>query len=76
MHQCSYQKFTKQTLYFEKETNTQSSISINDEITNAKNTSEGISCNKNSEEVMDHACDDNGNIVLNIEEETDIESIQ
>ena len=55
-----------------KETDTQSSSRINDEITDDNNTSEEISCHKNSSEVIVHTCDDNGNYVLNIEEEADV----
>ena len=51
----------------QKETDTDSSTSINDEITDDNNTSEDISCHQNSSEVIDHTCDDNGNNLLNIE---------
>ena len=44
-----------------KKTDTDSTNRINDEIIDDKNTIEEISCNKNSAEVIDHTCDDNGN---------------
>ena len=40
------------------------------------NKSEEISWHQNSAEVIDHTCDDNRNIVLNIEEKADVISIQ
>ena len=40
-----------------------------------KNTSEEISCYQDSGKVMDNTFNDNGNIVLNIEEEADVTSI-
>ena len=40
-----------------KETDAESSTSINDEITYYNNTSEEISCHQNSAEVIDHTCD-------------------
>ena len=51
---------------FQKETDTQSSTSINDEITDGRNKSEEILCHKNLVGEIDHTCDDNGNNVLNI----------
>ena len=39
-----------------------------------KNTREEISCHQNSAEVIYHTRDDNGNNVLNIEEEADVTS--
>ena len=51
-----------------KETDTKSSISINDEITDDRSKGEGISCHQDSEKLMDHTCDDNGKNVFNIEE--------
>ena len=56
----------------QKETETQSSISINGEITDDNNTSEEISCHKDSAKAMDHTCDDNGNNGINIGEEADV----
>ena len=50
----------------QKETNTQSSTCINDNIMDDKNKSEEISCHQDSEKVMDHIWDENGNNVLNI----------
>ena len=40
-----------------------------------KNTSKEISCHQNSEEVIDHTCDDNGNNVPKIEGEADVTPI-
>ena len=37
--------------------------------------SEGISSHRNSSEVIDHICDDNGNKLFNTEEEADSTSI-
>ena len=55
---------TKSSFYkpttFKKETDTQSSIIINYEIIDENNISEEISSHSNSEEVIDHAFDDNG----------------
>ena len=51
------------------ETDTQSSIINNDKITHEINTSEEISCNKDSEKLMNNKCDDNENNVINIKEE-------
>ena len=59
----------------QRETDTQSSIIINNNITDEKNTSEEISCHQNLAEVIDHTCDENGNNVLNIEEVADVTSI-
>ena len=59
----------------QKATDTQSGTSINDEITDDNKTSEEISCHQNSAEVMDHTCGNNGNNALNIEEESDVTSI-
>ena len=42
-----------------RETDTESSIGIHDEMIDEKNTSEEISSHKNSTEVNDHTCDDN-----------------
>ena len=39
---------------------TESSVSINYEIADGKNTSEEISSYLNSAEIIDHTCDDNG----------------
>ena len=40
-----------------------------------KNTSEEISSHKQSAEVIDHTCDDNGNNLFNTEEEAGVKSI-
>ena len=53
----------------------ESSININYEIVDEKYTSEEILSHQNSEELIDHTCDDNGNNLLNKEEEADITSI-
>ena len=53
---------------FQKETDTDSIISIKYEIADDNNTSEEISCHQNPSEVMYHACDGNVNNVLNKEE--------
>ena len=58
-----------------KGTDTYSSNSINDKITDGNNTSEEISSHRNPAEVIDHTCDDNGSNLLNIEEEADLSSI-
>ena len=49
----------------QKKTNTESITSINDEITDNKNTSEEISPHQNSAELIDHTCDQNGKNLLN-----------
>ena len=59
----------------QKVTYSESSDNINDEITNQINTSEESLSNKNLAEFFDHTCDDNGIILLNIKEETDVMSI-
>ena len=59
-----------------KETDTDSITSINDKINDDNNTSEEISSHKNSAELIDHTCDDNGINLLNTEEESNITSIQ
>ena len=43
-----------------KETDTESNISVNDEMIDEKNISEEISSHHNSEKVIDHTFDDNG----------------
>ena len=58
-----------------KETDADSSASINDEILDDNNTSEEISPHQNSAEVIDHTCDDNGINLFNTEEEADLTSI-
>ena len=45
---------------FQKKTDTEWGIIINKETINEKNMSEEISYHQNSEEVIDHTCDDNG----------------
>ena len=50
-------------------------ISINNEIIIDNNTSGEISSNQNSADVIDDTCDDNGNNLLNTEEEVDLTSI-
>ena len=59
----------------QKETHTESIISINYEILDGNNISEEISYHHHSEEVIDHTCDDNGKNLLNTEEEADVTSI-
>ena len=62
----------------QKETDTESSIGINDEIVDEINISEEISLHQNPAEVIDHTCDDNVKKLLNTEEEvypTPIDSI-
>ena len=44
----------------QKETDIESSNSINDEIMDGSNTSEEISSHQNSSGVIDHTCDENG----------------
>ena len=44
----------------QKETDKYSSTIINEENMDDKNASEKISCHKNSTELIDHTCDDNG----------------
>ena len=51
-----------------KETDTESSTSINDEIKYDNNTSEEIPCHQNSATLFYNTCDDNINSLLNIEE--------
>ena len=51
-----------------KETDTDSITSINDEINDDNNTSTEISSHKNSAELIDHTCDDNGINLLNTDE--------
>ena len=51
----------------QKQTDTESSTSINDEIMDNNNTSEVISSHQNLVEVIDHTCDNNGTDLLNIE---------
>ena len=50
----------------QKETDKESSTTINDEITDDNNTSEEISRHKNPAEFIDHTCDDNDINLLNI----------
>ena len=50
----------------QKETDTESSTRINDEIMDDNNTSEEISSHQNSAEVIDHKYDDNGINLLSI----------
>ena len=52
-------------LWFCKKTYIESSIIINYEIFDENNISEERSSNKNSEEVIDHTCDDNRKKLLN-----------
>ena len=59
----------------QKETDTESSISINDEIMDVNNISEKISSHHNSEDLIDHVCDENGNNLINTATEEDITSI-
>ena len=56
-------------------TDTESSISINNETFYEKNISEEISSHQNLAELIDHTCDDNGNHLLNSEEGVDATSI-
>ena len=48
------------------ETDTESSISINNEIFDENNISEEISSHQKSAEVIDHTCDDNGKNLISI----------
>ena len=48
----------------QKETDTNSSVSVNDEINDDNNISEEISSHQNLAEMVDHTCDDNGNNLL------------
>ena len=50
----------------QKNTDTESSTSINYKITHDSNTSEEISFHRDSEELIYHTCDDNGINLLNI----------
>ena len=52
----------------QKVTDTESSVSINDEKTDKNNIREEISYHQKPAEVIDHTCDDNGINLLNIEE--------
>ena len=58
-----------------KVTDNESSVIINDEIFHENNLSEEISHHKNSAEIIDHLCDDNGSNLINTEEEADATSI-
>ena len=60
----------------QKETDTESSTSINDENMDYKNASEEISYHHISTGVIDHTCDDNVINLLHKEEEADVASIQ
>ena len=57
------------------ETDTESSISINNEIIYENNISEEISSHHNSAEVIDQTCYENGNNLLKTEEEVYVTSI-
>ena len=57
------------------ETDTESSISINNEIFDENNISEEISSHQKSAEVIDHTCDDNGKNLISIKEESGVTSI-
>ena len=64
-----------QLITFQKETGTESIVSINDEIIDENNISEEMSYRQNSVEVIDHTCDDNVNHLINAEEEAFVTSI-
>ena len=51
----------------QKEIDTESIVIINDEIMDENNVSKEMSYNKNSSEIIDHACDENGINLLNTE---------
>ena len=50
---------------FQRETDTESSFIIDDEIMDKNNLSEEISSHKNLAEIIDHTCDENGKKLLN-----------
>ena len=54
-------------IILQKEIDTESIVIINDEIMDENNVSKEISYNKNSSEIIDHACDENGINLLNTE---------
>ena len=62
-------------LTLQKWTDTELIISTNNGIIDENNITEEISSHHNSEEVIDHTLDENGNILINTEEETDVTSI-
>ena len=57
---------------FQKETDTESSTSINKENMDDNNASEELESHQNSTGVIYHTCDDNGINLLNTEEEVDV----
>ena len=61
---------------FQKETDTESSTSINDKNMDDNTASEEIASHKNPAGAIDHTCDDNGINLPNTEEEAYVTSIQ
>ena len=60
----------------QKETDTESITSINEENMDDNNASEKMASHKNSTGVTDHKCDDNGIHLLNTEDEVDVTYVQ